>query len=398
MAIKSKAEVLKAIVEKEHVVNGKAYVRHEIYFGSDGRGKKIRASRTSRKLAVDHVNEWFRTHKKVGDAITELSAAQIHDAKEAFGILQTAGISKSLADAARRYIALKDGDVNVIDCSLDEAYTEYFAGIPVIQKHHRRAVAYRVRPWVTDFGPGRSVTEVTAKDLFEYLAPIKINSAKTYNNKMSYIKTFLQWCTKDEHKYLRENPAAEMKKARIAYKEPQFLAVEDFIKMVRAIEAREDGKSVMPYLALHYMCGMRREEITRMISEQAQCQWVLLDEESVRVCKPKGWTQGRKPRLFSMPENAVAWIRWGWDGRGEFCLCIAAIYRIIDETAAMLKIKIPKNAGRHSFITYHVAAYETPETTDHITGTSGNMRSSHYQGLTTRQEGKDYFNVFPLNG
>ena len=35
--------------------------------------------------------------------------------------------------------------------------------------------------------------------------------------------------------------------------------------------------------------------------------------------KPKGWTQGRKPQMFSMPPNAAAWLKWGWDGKGDLC-------------------------------------------------------------------------------
>ncbi|MDA3923699.1 MAG: hypothetical protein PF904_03255 [Kiritimatiellae bacterium] len=65
------------------------------------------------------------------------------------------------------------------------------------------------------------------------------------------------------------------------------------------------------------------------------------------------------------------------------------------ETAKKLKIKLPRNAGRHTFITMHVAAYERPEMTDNMTGTSSQMRSNHYQGLTTKKEGEKYFSIMP---
>ena len=395
MKTKTKAEVLRGIIEKQYTVQGKEYTKFEMNFGTDGRGRKIRASRATLKSATDYVNEYYRRRKNVGDAVTALNASQLYDAREAFAMLAEAGINRSLSDTVRKFIENELGGVCISSKSIGAAYQEYYDSTPVIQKHHRRAITNRVRPWVLEFGAERDISEVTAKELADYLAPFKSTAPTTYNNKLCYIKTFLRWCVKDEHKYLKDNPIAGIQKDRIVYAEPKYLAVGDYERLVRALEARKDGKQVMNYIALNYMCGVRREEITRMREEAPRC--VLLDEGAIRVSKPKGWTQGRKPRMFSMPPNAEAWLKWGWDGKGELCKDVSYIYDIIDKTAKTLGINIPKNAGRHTFITMHVAAYETPETTDHMTGTSGNMRSNHYQGLTTRQEGQEFFGIMPLD-
>jgi integrase len=393
MSIKPKSEVIKNIVEKKHNVNGKSYTKYLIYFGTDGRGEKIRAARSSRKDAIDYINEFYRRMKAVGDAVTALTAAQIYDAQEAFRTLKDAGINRTLTDTVRRFIEIDSGAVSVIDISLGDAYNEYFAGIPVMQALHRKAINQRVRSWVTAFGPERQVREVTAKDVADYLAPFK-GVVTTYNNKLSYIKTFLHWCARDEHKYIPVNPIADMRRDRAHYKEPAFLRADDFEKLMRHFESKPSGHKVLNFLVLNYLCGIRREEISRIIRDVEKC--VLMDEKSIRVGKPKGWTQGRKPRMFTMPETAYEWLKKGWSGKGSFCYEVESIGRILQRTSKELGISIPKNAGRHTFITMHVAAYEQPETTDFITGTSGHMRSSHYQGLITKAEALKFFDIKPL--
>ena len=240
------------------------------------------------------------------------------------------------------------------------------------------------------FGPEKPLSKVTAKDIVQYLSQIK--SITTYNNKLSYIKTFLTWCSKPERRYIDFNPVAGIKPKKKVYSEPKFMSAEDFEKLVRHIEKREDAAMLMNYIALNYMCGVRREEISRIMKEPDNC--ILMEERSIRVSKPKGWTQGRKPRMFEMPETAYQWLKNGWHG-GKLCYEISSIYRIFTAIKKETGIRFSRNLGRHTFITMHVAAYETPEKTDYITGTSGNMRSSHYQGLVSKAEALRYFDILP---
>ena len=105
--------------------------------------------------------------------------------------------------------------------------------------------------------------------------------------------------------------------------------------------------------------------------------------------------QGEKPRMFRMTPNAAAWIKWAWDGKGRICKSVKQVNWIMDDVAKKLKIDLPRNGGRHTFITMHVAAFERPETTDNMTGTSSRMRATHYQGLVTKTEGEKFFAIMP---
>ncbi|MDA3923700.1 MAG: hypothetical protein PF904_03260 [Kiritimatiellae bacterium] len=306
MILNSKAKTLKNIRKVNYQVNGKSYTKHTICFGTDGRGGKIRASRATRDAAITHVKEFYILHRSIGDAVGVLKPIDIYDAKAAYDLLTEAGIKQTLTDTVRQYLSGKTqiAGVAVESRSLIEAYMEYYSGIPEIQHLHRKSIRARVLPWVNKFGSKRMVSEVTARDLAAYLAPLKSGPTKTYNNKLTYIKSFLQWCARDERMYIKANPAAGMKADKIIYKEPGFVKANDFERFVRAIEARKDGRQIMTFIALSYMCGVRREEITRIMEEPEKC--VLINQNSIRVGKPKGWTQGCKPRIFTMPPNAEA--------------------------------------------------------------------------------------------
>jgi integrase len=392
MAIIEKKAVLKSIRRCERMKGGKPYLSFEIYFGTDGHGNKIRETRSTEADAKLRVEEFFRTYKKVGDAATLLTAAEMHDASEALKLLAEAGIKSTITDAIRKFVGSQTVAGGVIhQRTLLDAYDEYYAAIPEIQRLHRKSVVARIRPWVTHTGPSRMMDSVTSREVAEYLKD-KRKSLKTYNNCLSYIKTFLNWGTKSERRYLAASPLEDMKKERLAYSEPEFMPADDLDRLLRAVEARKDARHLIPYLVLSYFCGVRREEIARLCANPRD---LLLDEESIRISQPKGWTQGIAPRIFKLQTNALAWLKAYYDGK-KLCKSNSACMYHIDAVAKKIGVTtLGRNTGRHSFITYHVAAFSNPAMTDAITGTSSRMRSAHYQGLATKSAADAFFAIMP---
>ena len=70
---------------------------------------------------------------------------------------------------------------------------------------------------------------------------------------------------------------------------------------------------------------------------------------------------------------------------------IADIYKL----ARKNKIPVFQNCGRHTFITYHVAAFGDPAKTQAIVGTSAKMRAENYCGLASKANGEAYFKIMP---
>lgn len=394
MSIKPKRDVIKSLTQVTRVIYGKEREIWSIYFGTDGAGKKVRASRSSKADALLCIDEFYRKLKEAGDSITVLKPAQVYDAKAAFELLENANSPMTLTEAVRRLLAVSGDAGGVVQKTLTEAYQEYYEAIPAQQEHHRHAVRMRVGKWVRKHGANKPCSSVTARQVADYLSSVGKNSEKTYNNVLSYIKTFLTWCTKKERMYLPANPIDDMDAKKIAYKEPEYMPVRDFEKMIRHFESTGNKESLV-VIVLSFLCGIRTEESKRLLDDPSQ---INVEEETIRISMPKGWSQGMAPRSMQITESALAWIKAysleDWFGTFNWK---NARMRTFKEVRS-LGIKVPFNAGRHTFITMHVAAYGEPAKTEAITGTSKAMRSAHYMGLASKRDGERFFSILPAVG
>ena len=79
MSIKPKRDVIKSLTQVTRVIYGKEREIWSIYFGTDGAGKKVRASRSSKADALLCIDEFYRKLKEAGDSITVLKPAQVYD-------------------------------------------------------------------------------------------------------------------------------------------------------------------------------------------------------------------------------------------------------------------------------------------------------------------------------
>lgn len=390
MSIRDKKTVLKTIRHRTLTVGGKDYPTYEIYFGTDGHGKKLRENRASLKDAKARIDEFFEQRKILGDAASVLKPTEVYDAKAALDLLRSAGLSVCLTETARAYIEGTTAKPRCRDKKIGDAYSEYYDAITDRQYLHKAAVKARVGKWIGEFGPDRMVSEVTSAELAAYLDPMR-KTAKTFNNSLSYIRTFIAWCAKSERQYIVDTPLADMKTMKVAYKEPDFIKPDELERLIRALEIRKDAPRVMPFIVLSFFCGVRQEEIKRLIDSRKD---IDLDAETVRISMPKGWTQGIAPRIFQLQPNALAWLM-RYETSPVLCKSPAACLKTIVAVAAREKVKLGRNIGRHSFITYHAAKFQNPILTDTITGTSKKMRAAHYQGLANKADAERYFAITP---
>lgn len=389
--IRPKKEVLSSIKTRQRTQNGKPFVVYECYLGTDAAGRKIRLSRNTREELVEKINSYYRDMRTMGDARTALKPAQIYDAKQAFDILAENGYSLTLTDCIRAYVAWRKEEAKIVQTPIGTAYQEYLDSIPVRQVKHRNSIVARVQKWVISFGGERAVSQVTEAEFIKYLE--RFGNDKTYNNVLSYCKTFLNWCCAKSRHYIACNPLEDLKPRRLMYKRPEFAHVADVKAIFKRLIEKKDKEAII-YTTLSFFCGIRFEEIERIGQSEDGNRAIDLEDGTVRIEMPKGWTQGMAPRVFRMENNAQEWLRYcGHDALTHF-KARAARTRMHKE-ALKLGIAFPRNAGRHSFISYHVALHELPKWTEAIAGTSKTMRAKHYQGLVKKSEAEAYFSITP---
>lgn len=389
--MKSRKEAIESITLNSRIINGTKQNIYDCYLGTVLGGRQIRFSCLTKEALVKKIDNYYRRLRVMGDATSLLPPAQIYDASEAFRILSDAGFPKrTLTSIALDFVsgrtAKEDSSVPVKDC-----YEKYVSSFRPEQKAHLQCIRTRVGKWMQFFGPNRLINEVSSTEFEQFLAVAGKGSDTTYNNMLTYCKSFFEWCRKSPQCYLSTNPLADMQPKKIAYEEPEYANIEDVRKIFAALdEAYQDD--ITTYAVLAFFCGVRFEEICRMSEDPSA---FILEDDTIRISKPKGWLQGMTPRVIHVTPNAKAWL-----------LKVDAKNSIRDTTTChqrkklhqlmkSIGVKISHNIARHSFITYHVAAFGDPAKTEAMAGTSAAMRVSHYMGLATKAQGEAYFNIFP---
>lgn len=387
--LKRKNEVLRNLKLVHTEKGGRAYDTWQAYLGTDAAARPVRITRSTREELLAAVNEYFANAKGVAPAAGGiLNPEQAYDARAAISILNDAHIKATLVEAVREYVAAHTRRASTV--ALGDAYAEYLASFRAEQEAHLHSIRSYVGKWVVAFGPRRKLADVTAPEVAKYVG--KFTADKTHNNALGLIKSFLNWCCKSERGYLDKNPVADMEMRKLAYKEPEYARVEDVARVFAELEKAGD-RDAIAYGALAYFCGIRFEEICRL-SKRAE-QDIRIAEDTIRIAKPKGWLQGMTPRVIHIPANAKEWLLVGNHGQTLGLHNVEIIRKRFRDTAVGLGIDLPENAGRHSFITYHIAAFAQPETTAGLAGNSVHMIVNHYMGLATKSQGEAYFAIRP---
>lgn len=396
MSYRQRKDVEASIKRREHVVKGKVYVGYEAYFGTDPFTKRpTRIMRDTEDELRKEIKAFYLRHQSGGEVAARLTALQALDAKNALDALASAGEHISLTEAVNAFLG---GSVRVSgdlpDIAVGEAYKEFIKG-KLTTETDKAMTNNTTGKWVTSYGADKRLKMVTAKEVADYLEKnYGHRKPGTYNSHLLYIKTFFNWCCKDERKYLTASPVKSLKYRDNPWEEPEYMKPEDVERLFRLLESVKDTHP--EYLAqavVSFFTGARAVEIRRMASVEDAAK-INLEDETMRIAKGKGFQRGKRPRAFHIEATAMAWMT-----SFDFKSAIKRITKrtILDIYALARKNKIPvfQNCGRHTFITMDVAAYGKPEETQAKVGTSAKMRAENYCGLASKSEGVRYFQILP---
>lgn len=395
MSYRQKKEVESSIKRREHTVKGKVYVGYEAYFGTDPFTKRpLRIMRDTEEELKKEIKSFYLRHQSGGDAAARLTAMQALDAKNALDELAAAGEDISLTEAVRAFLG---GSVRVLDgdndMSIGTAYDEFYNSKP--EGDDKTKHRYSTGKFVLEYGHDRRLALVTAKEVVDYLESHYGKLApKTFNSHLLSIKTFFNWCTKDERKYIAASPIKSIKFKPEPWEEPEYLKVEDAAALFSLLEeVKGEHPEYLAQAVIGLFMGTRAVEIRRMAVVEDAAK-IHLEDETVRIAMGKGFQRGKRPRAFHIEPTAMAWIR-----SFDFLSAIKKIGKeTITEIYALARkngIPVFQNCFRHTFITYHVAAYGDPAKTQAIVGTSAKYRAENYCGLASKASGLAYFQILP---
>jgi integrase len=258
------------------------------------------------------------------------------------------------------------------------------------------------------------VSEVTTDDILAYLSSLRskkgiVAAPKTKNNARADLRSFFNWCMGMEddrplpgvsRRWHSVNPAAAVPKQVEPESVPAVLSVEEAEKLMKHVEAFKGGRLV-PYFALALFAGLRpgpdgelrklhthpnRDEPCREASGRP-----LIDLVRGVLTVTADISKTRRKRVVTIQPNLRRWLaRYGTDilpqGHG----------RDIKEVRAGQSLG--HDVLRHSFISYHVAAFRSKAGTALEAGNSESIIDAHYLNLPTLKEGKAFFSIRPASG
>lgn len=401
MSYLPKKVVLAGIKSRTRTRNGNPTTIYEAYFGYDPFTKKPkRLQGTDLKRLKEDIERFYIEHKTGGDAAARLSPVEALDAREAIDTLSAHQMSISLTECVRRFLAGQTAaDKSTAVITVGAAYEKFLAAQFGKSKDYLRSLRSHVGKWIELFGSGKPITDVTPQQVKDDLTERLVDEDdqktwKTYNNHLGDIKTFMSWCAKMEQHFIDRSPLEGMAKLKPDWKDPEYMKAADVAQLFAVMRRHADERPQdLAYAVLSFFCGMRQSEIARTPLGKDAIN-ISIEDRFIRVGKPKGITNGVKPRCFTIPDQALAWMR-GFDFMAAIVQTNPNFRRRLVIYAEEAKIKLPGNCGRHTFITMHSAAYHDPKLLSSIVGNSEDVRANAYDGIVSEKEGREYFAILP---
>jgi integrase len=240
----------------------------------------------------------------------------------------------------------------------------------------------------------RVVSTITSQQIRSWMLS-KDWATKTKNRHRGYARQIFNLAI--EAKYCSENPVtfdAFRKRETEESSNIGILSAEDTEKLFRAADPE-----IIPYLVLLFFCGIRRATVERMDWEDVQ-----FAHKQVVVPAYKGKNQTRYKVLLS--DNAVKWLRPHVKDSGSVLPASKAYVNFggpsrdgaRDKVRAAVKtagIVLPDNAGRHTFISMHVAYHESIDKTALEANNSPDIVKKNYLDVVTKAEAEKFWAIYP---
>jgi integrase len=357
------------------------------------RTSKVRAYRDKDRAHLKFVVSFKRNGKRARSFFETKKAAQTFAQiknnerliGETEGAKQLAEFGKTIADAIAFYLHYLQAQSKNRKCTFAELGTE----LRTAKAKDGASAAYltglkcRLGQFENSFGK-RLVSEIRTDEIDDWLRGLDV-SAVSRNNSRRILRTAFSFALACN--YCFENPVTKTAKAKERAGIPGILTVTQAARLLE--NATPD---VLPYLAIGLFAGLRRAEIERL-------DWSEIDFESglIEVTAQNSKTAQR--RLVTMQPNLREWLLPLRKHKGNVTPsnCFRESFEQAREAAGIAEW--PDNALRHSFASYHLAAFKNAASTALELGHhDSRITFAHYRELVKPKDAERYWNLFPAAG
>ena len=287
---------------------------------------------------------------------------------------------KTLRDATEHYVAyLKATEKS---CSAEQLVKEMLKAKKADGKSQRHVdnLKSRLSYFAGKFN-GQTIATISTKDIDAYLRELPV-APMTRNCHRNILVQAFNFAVRSG--YIATNPAIAAAKAKVVWQPPGILSVEKASALL--VNATPE---ILPYFAIGMFAGLRRAELERL-------DWSEIDFESglIQVTAQNAKTAMR--RFVTIQPNLRTWLLPHRKLKGN----VTPIDNF-DDLFERTRIRAgmdtwPQNALRHSFASYHLAAFQDAAATALQLGHhDSRVTFAHYRELVKPKEAKRYWTVKP---
>jgi integrase len=326
--------------------------------------RRADSSALSPNLSHEQVRQAWRALRDAGQALAVIASAALGEGNSVPG-------SPSLAPAPGY-----DHDVTVNDAIREFLRAKARAGR---SDRYLRQLLVSLRSFAKGRA-GQPINTVAFGDVEKWLEENHW-AARTRKGYLADVRTLFNFALK--RGFARQNPAAAVETPVTV--ESDAAGIHTPRQVTEVLEfARQHDLNICRCLAVRYFAGLRSSEATALEEKEIGARFI-----EVTAIKSKT----RRRRLVTIQPNLRAWLDLG----GVLPLN-AVNNRLRWFTAALLKakgIQWPNNVTRHSFVSYHLAAFENAGKTALEAGHAEQMLFAHYRELVTPDAAKEFWKIVP---
>lgn len=356
------------------------------YFTGEGsRRKRIQKGFETKRDAMKwakEVEKGLIAHGRLDHEITRKERQAVIAFREIVAQLPAKVETPSLAQIVEDYQRLIDGRrYSIFVSDLIDEYLESLSAKKLSQKYVD-TMRHRLLRFDGDFG-GRLACEITT-ELVEgwlhrlFLADVSVNHFRAALQQLFNFAIKL--------KVISENPINEIAKLKTKANEIGVLSPTQAESLLH-----HSPEEIRASIAIGLFAGLRRSEISRM-------SWGEIDlEQGFIEVKAKN-SKSAARRLIEIRPCLREWLIPLWQRSGGV-MPTEMVYRNRLEKAKKSAgiTEWPNNALRHSFASYHLAAFQDASALALEMGHSTTrMIFEHYRALVTRSAGESYWQIMPV--
>jgi len=256
-----------------------------------------------------------------------------------------------------------------------------------------RHIKTKIGLFVEQFGD-LTMDKVSAADVVEWIDDFGHESDLTFDNYKTHVRSFYAHFCAGETPAVSVNPAAHIKDRSEGMGEVGIISVAQAAQLFHtALNHREVGgeyrfRHIIGRLALEAFVGLRFASGCRLEPGD-----IKREDKGILLPKKKLKTK-RRHYIDGLPENVWPWI--DLVAKDDWHITPRQYMGLKSELFAVANVPHPRNCLRHSFATYHVAAYKDAGKTAYLLcHQNQDELYEHYKGNATEAQGKLYQTITP---